>query len=108
MKRQWRVLRRDGVKGLALHVFVRNSHWFLSSLELYADGTINCWGYVDRALFQEELDCGWVQHGACIDGKLNIRLAPVLRQSRSCSNREHRYFLGSVLRKACLERPKHR
>ncbi|MFD4661111.1 NADAR family protein [Kitasatospora sp. NPDC058444] len=52
----------DGVRipGTWRHVFIRNGHYFLTDLFIYADGLIGCWGLVTIEEFEEKLRTGWV------------------------------------------------
>ncbi|MFF2073466.1 NADAR family protein [Kitasatospora sp. NPDC058162] len=52
----------DGVRipGTWRHVFIRNGHYFLTDLFIYADGLIDCWGLVTIEEFEEKLRTGWV------------------------------------------------
>lgn len=59
------ILRRDepdgrAVSGRRLRVIVHNGAYFHTNADVFADGLIDCWGAVDRALFARKLsdDCG--------------------------------------------------
>jgi hypothetical protein len=41
-------------------VFINNGPAHLDTLEVYEDGSINCWGMVDLRLFRRKLRAGWV------------------------------------------------
>jgi hypothetical protein len=46
--------------GLAIPIFIRNMQYHLTTAEVYADGAISVWGFVDLELFDEKLRKGWV------------------------------------------------
>jgi uncharacterized protein (TIGR02996 family) len=46
--------------GKAIPAFIQNGNHFLSTIDVYADGAINCWGFVDLPLFRSKLAQGWV------------------------------------------------
>ncbi len=58
--------------GKAIPAFIHNGSYHLSTLDVYADGAINCWGFVDLPLFREKLIQGWVVPQATVGGTLSI------------------------------------
>jgi hypothetical protein len=51
----------ERVEGVTLPVFIRNGKdYFLTDLEIYADGSIWCWEWVDLAGLEAKLVTGWV------------------------------------------------
>ena len=59
----WDILRtkpRGRCRGRAVPTFIHNGSFFLSTVDVSADGAIDCWGFVDRALFREKVANGWV------------------------------------------------
>src|SRR5438128_4820264 len=69
----WDIVRTRPVKrtyGRALPAFIRNGNHYLATVDVYADGSVNCWGFVDLALFRQKLATRWVVTqppvGACI------------------------------------------
>jgi hypothetical protein len=56
-----RIARTKTIEGLVTPAFIHNgSSYFFINLQVYADGLVNCWELVDRALFEEKLGSGWV------------------------------------------------
>jgi len=55
-----RITRTKTIDGLVTPVFIHNDTYFFTNLQVYADGLVNCWEMVDRALFEERLRTGWV------------------------------------------------
>ena len=59
-----RISRMDGeieVAGTYLHAFIHNGDvYFLSEIEIYADGQIDCWDLVDFETFKQKVRAGWV------------------------------------------------
>ena len=58
MKEMYRILYdkpvyNDYVKGLALPIFIHNGSYFLTTLDIYADGLAECWGVVPITSLQE-------------------------------------------------------
>jgi uncharacterized protein (TIGR02996 family) len=70
----WRIVRSGPPKsyGKAVPAFIHNGDYFLSTIDVYADGAIYCWGFVDLQLFRGKLDEGWVVPRAEIGGALSI------------------------------------
>jgi uncharacterized protein (TIGR02996 family) len=71
----WRVVRSGpGRKtyGKALPAFIHNFSYHLSTVDVYADGAIYCWGYVDLPLFRGKLTQGWVVPRAEVGGTLSV------------------------------------
>ena len=57
-----RIARTKMIDGVVTPVFICNGgSYFFINLEVYADGLVNCWEFVDFPLFQEKLRIGWVK-----------------------------------------------
>jgi hypothetical protein len=59
----WPIVRTKPVSktyGRAISVFINNGSCHLVTVDAYADGAIDCWGFVDRALFLNKLRSNWV------------------------------------------------
>ena len=54
----WKSGRR--LYGRAISLFINNGSCHLTSVDVFADGSINCWGFVDRRQFQQKLRARWV------------------------------------------------
>jgi hypothetical protein len=51
----------ERIEGVTRPVFIRNGrNYYLTDLEIYADGSIFCWGWVDLAGLKAKLASGWV------------------------------------------------
>jgi hypothetical protein len=48
------------IVGTYLHAFIHNDEYFLSEIEIYADGQVDCWGLVDFETFKQKVRSGWV------------------------------------------------
>ncbi len=71
----WRIVRTrppPRTCGKALPAFIHNGSYFLATVDVYADGAINCWGFVDLPLFRDKLARGWVVPRAEVGGTLRI------------------------------------
>ncbi len=70
----WRIVRPGPPKtyGKAIPGFINNGKYYLSEIEVHADGAINCWGVVDLPLFRDKLAEGWVVPRAEIGGTISI------------------------------------
>ena len=76
---------RDGTTyGRAIPAFIHNFSHHLIGLEVYADGAVECWGYVDLPLFRGKLADGWVVPGAPVGGTVSIHN---LGQARALATR---------------------
>jgi len=59
----WRIVRTKPLcktPGKAIPAFIHNGSHFLSEVKVYADGAVDCWGFVDLDLFRRKLAQGWV------------------------------------------------
>jgi hypothetical protein len=59
----WPIVRSKPVGktyGQALSLFINNGSCHLVTVDVYEDGSIDCWGFVDRALFEGKLRANWV------------------------------------------------
>lgn len=60
---RWPIVRTVPIQrtyGQAISVFINNGSCHLVTVDVYADGAIDCWGFVDRALFLKKLGSKWV------------------------------------------------
>jgi hypothetical protein len=63
MTYQWSLVRTKPVGrkyGVALPAFIHNGPYFYTTVDVFSDGLINCWGFVDLSLFREKVARGWV------------------------------------------------
>jgi uncharacterized protein (TIGR02996 family) len=58
--------------GKAIPAFIHNGNYYLATVDVYADGAINCWGFVDLPLFRDKLARGWVVPRAEVGGIIGI------------------------------------
>lgn len=59
----WPIVRSKPVgptRGRSVSLFINNGLCHLVTVDVYADGAIDCWGFVDLALFRQKLETGWV------------------------------------------------
>lgn len=59
----WKVFRTKPVResdGFAVPTFIHNGSYHLSKIEVYEDGAIDCWGFLDLDLFRKKAKSGWV------------------------------------------------
>jgi uncharacterized protein (TIGR02996 family) len=70
----WRIIRNGPprVHGKAIPVFIHNFSYHLSTVDVYPDGAIYCWGYVDLPLFRGKLAEGWVVPRAEVGDAVSI------------------------------------
>jgi hypothetical protein len=67
--------------GKAIPAFIHNRMYFLSPVDVYADGAIDCWGFVDLPLFRDKLARGWVEPRAEVGETISIHNLGVARVS---------------------------
>jgi hypothetical protein len=46
--------------GRSISLFINNVQCHLTTVDVYEDGAINCWGFVDRELFKSKVQARWV------------------------------------------------
>lgn len=63
----WPIVRTrpNGKKyGRAIQLFINNMQCHLTTVNVYSDGAVDCWGFVDLDLFKQKLRARWVVPGA--------------------------------------------
>src|SRR5262245_56330542 len=71
----WPIVRSKPVGktyGRSISLFINNMQCHLTTVDVYEDGSIDCWGFVDRALFKTKLDARWVVSGPAKDQPLSV------------------------------------
>ena len=58
--------------GYAIPVFIRNLDYHLATVDVFSDGAINAWEFLDRDLFDEKLRSGWVWPQPPVDGTISV------------------------------------
>jgi hypothetical protein len=58
--------------GRSISLFINNMDCHLTTVDVYEDGSIDCWGFVDRALFKTKVDARWVVSGPTGDQFLSV------------------------------------
>jgi hypothetical protein len=59
----WPVLRSKPAPkahGRSISIFINNMQCHLTTVDVYEDGSINCWGFVDREIFRRKVQARWV------------------------------------------------
>lgn len=80
----WPIIRTKPIArrlGRALPMFINNSMYFLTTVDVYEDGAIDAWGFLDRDLFQKKAATGWIatqpEDGSLLSfhnlGSMNVR-----------------------------------
>src|SRR5438093_4092304 len=54
------ICRTKEIRGYEFPGIIHNGSYFLTELQVFADGLINCWQMVDLPMFKEKLRGGWV------------------------------------------------
>jgi hypothetical protein len=54
------ICRTKEIRGHEFPGIIHNASYFLTELQVFADGLINCWQMVDLPMFKEKLRRGWV------------------------------------------------
>jgi len=71
----WNIYRMDAgrkIYGRAIPGFIRNFDHYLTAIETFADGAINCWGFVDRELFASKIEKRWVATAPPVGAQIGI------------------------------------
>ncbi|MCP3469380.1 hypothetical protein NLM33_03450 [Bradyrhizobium sp. CCGUVB1N3] len=58
--------------GRSISLFINNMECHLTTVDVYEDGSIDCWGFVDRALFKTKVGARWVVSGQARDQLLSV------------------------------------
>lgn len=62
----------DHIKGLALPIFIRNGAYYLTTLDIYADAVVECWGLIPITSLQTKVDSRWVVTEPPVGGRISI------------------------------------
>lgn len=54
------ICRTKKIRGYEFPGIIRNGNYFLTDLQVFADGLVNCWEMVDLPTFWKKLEQGWV------------------------------------------------
>jgi hypothetical protein len=71
----WDIVRTKPIAktyGYAIPVFIHNVDYHLARVGAYADGAIECWGFVDRELFRKKITSGWIATQPPIGERISI------------------------------------
>lgn len=60
MKKTYRLVNEEVVKGVSLPVFIYNLNFHLTDIHIYEDGMIDCWELVDYEGFLQKVKSGWI------------------------------------------------
>jgi hypothetical protein len=66
------ICRTKEIRGHEIPGIIHNGSYFLTELQVFADGLINCWEMVDVSMFKEKLRRGWVVTTIPDGGELSI------------------------------------
>ncbi len=58
--------------GRSISLFINNWQCHLTTVDVYQDGAIDCWGFVDRDLFRVKLQSRWVVPAPKADQNLSV------------------------------------
>jgi uncharacterized protein (TIGR02996 family) len=71
----WQISRTKPLRktaGVAIPAFIHNGNYYLTALDVYADGVVDCWGCVDLALFRQKVATGWVVTRPPVGSRVSI------------------------------------
>jgi hypothetical protein len=71
----WPIVRTTPVGktyGRSVSLFINNGACHLTTVDVYADGAIDCWGFVDLALFRDKLRAKWIVPAPKPDQELSV------------------------------------
>ena len=60
------------IKGIGFPAIVNNFHFYLTTIVVYADGLIDCWGLMGFDEFKSKLKSGWVRVNLPPNSELHI------------------------------------
>jgi ribA/ribD-fused uncharacterized protein len=87
----------ERIEGVTRPVFIRNGgSYYLTDLEIYADGSIFCWEWVDLAGLQAKLAAGWVATSFEAGAQASVHHLASWRFDEPRSWMEPQWLLGEV------------
>lgn len=87
----------ERIEGVTRPVFIRNGgDYYLTDLEIYADGSIFCWEWVDLAGLQAKLASGWVATSLEAGARASAHHLASWRFDEPQSWMEPQWLLGEV------------
>src|SRR5262245_60373440 len=72
---EWNIARTRPIRktyGRAIPVFIHNLQFHLTTVDVYSDGAVDCWGFVDLPLFEGKIKKGWVVTRAPVGAALGV------------------------------------
>jgi len=60
VNRIYRIADGQRIEGVTRPIFIHNLSYHLTNLQIFADGAIHCWEWVDLDGLRGKLDSGWV------------------------------------------------
>jgi hypothetical protein len=73
--RGWNIVRTHPIRktyGRAIPTFIHNGGPLLATINVYADGAIDCWSFVDRELFARKIASGWISTSPSVGSRIGI------------------------------------
>jgi hypothetical protein len=71
----WNIVRTHPIRrtyGRSIPTFIHNGGPILATINVYADGAIDCWSFVDRELFAHKIASGWISTSPNVGDRIDV------------------------------------
>lgn len=84
------------IKGIAFPAIVNNFHFYLTTIVVYADGLIDCWGLMDFDEFKSKLNSGWIRINLPANSELHIHDLGVVNSTEFQQQKTNGDFIKEI------------
>jgi hypothetical protein len=84
------------IKGIGFPAIVNNFNFYLTTLVVYADGLIDCWGLMDFNEFKRKLNSGWIRINLPPGSKLHILNLGVVSSTEFQQEKNNEDFIKEI------------
>jgi hypothetical protein len=84
------------INGIGFPAIVNNFHFYLTTIVVYADGLIDCWGLMDLDEFKSKLKSGWIKINLPPNSELHILNLGILNSTEFLPQKSNIDFIKEV------------
>jgi hypothetical protein len=84
------------IKGIGFPAIVNNFHFYLTTIVVYADGLIDCWGLMDFDEFKSKLKSGWITINLPPNAELHIYNLGVVNSTEFRQQKNNDDFIKEI------------
>jgi hypothetical protein len=84
------------IPGIGFPAIVNNFHFYLTTIVVYADGLIDCWGLMDFDEFKRKLKSGWITINLPPNSELHIYNLGVVNSTEFRQQKSNNDFVKEI------------